>query len=231
VAYEIVLLDNGPVSRAAEEFTENQENFPDTRVLRIVETFNHARLNNLGANLSDREFLLFLNNDMIVGKSSWLRLMAGECRADEKVGAVGCKLLYLNKTVQHAGVVLGAGGVADHAFRGIGGDAPGYVMRAQVARRVSAVAAACMLVRRQAFAEVDLCVKRGMAGWKTLYAAEAVAEHREGCSRGHDFAEPKRDRFMRESTVMRRRHALPLADGLFYNLRFSARAAPIGSCA
>jgi O-antigen biosynthesis protein len=112
VAYEIVLLDNGSVSEKAEEFIANQENFPDTHVLRIVEPFNDAQINNLGAKSSDQEFLLFLNNDVLISQSSWLRLMVDECRADEKVGAVGCKLFYSNGTVQHAGVVLGAGGVA-----------------------------------------------------------------------------------------------------------------------
>jgi GT2 family glycosyltransferase len=236
VAYEIVLLDNGSVSEEAENFTVKQENFPDTRVLRIAEPFNYARINNLGAKLSNEEFLLFMNNDVVVSQSSWARRLVDECLADETVGAVGAKLLYPNGLVQHAGVVLGVGGVADHALRGIAGDAPGYVMRAMVARRVSAVTAACMLVRRRAFEavggfdaaalavaynDVDLCLKLGAQGWKIVYAAEAVAEHHESYSRGDDFDGGKLDRFMRETTVMRQRHAALLADDPFYNIHFS----------
>jgi hypothetical protein len=77
--------------------------------LRIVEPFNDAQINNLGAKSSDQEFLLFLNNDVLVSQSSWLRLMVDECRADEKVGAVGCKLFYSDGTVQHAGGGAGRG--------------------------------------------------------------------------------------------------------------------------
>jgi O-antigen biosynthesis protein len=149
VAYEIVLLDNGSVSEEAENFTAKHENFPDTRVLRIAEPFNDARINNLGAKLSNEEFLLFMNNDVVVSQSSWARRMVDECLAEETVGAVGAKLLHPNGLLQRAGVVLGVGGVADHALRGIAGDAPGYVMRAMVARGISAVTAACMLVRRR----------------------------------------------------------------------------------
>jgi GT2 family glycosyltransferase len=235
VAYDIVLLDNCSVSEEAEKFIVRQENLPDTRVLRIAEPFNYARINNLGARLSNEEYLLFMNNDVIVSDSAWARSMLNECLADEMVGAVGCKLLYPNGTVQHAGVVLGVGGVADHAFRGIAGDAPGYVMRAMVARRVSAVTAACMLVRRRAFEavggfdaalavafnDVDLCLKLGQLGWKIVYAAEAVAEHHESYSRGPDVDGGKLERFMRENAVMRQRHALQLAGDPFYNIHFS----------
>ncbi len=162
--------------------------------------------------------------------------MLDECVADEKVGAVGCKLLYPNGRVQHAEVVLGVGGVADYAFRGLRGDAPGYVMRAMVAQRVSAVTAACMLVRRTAFDavggfdeaelavafnDVDLCLKLGQAGWKIVYTPEAVAEHRESISRGNDFDECRLGRFMRENEVMRQRYVARLAGDSFYSLNFS----------
>jgi hypothetical protein len=92
VADDMVLLDNGSASENVEKFIENQEKFPDTQVLRIVAPFHDARINNLGVKLSVQEFLFFRDNDMIVSQSSWPRLMTDESRADEKVGAVGCKL-------------------------------------------------------------------------------------------------------------------------------------------
>jgi len=234
--YEIILLDNWSVSAEAEIFCAEQANMPATRVVRIAEPFNYSRINNLGALAASYEFLLFCNNDVIVKDGFWLRRMVNECLVNERVGAVGAKLLYPDGTVQHAGVVLGVGGVADHAFRGIMGNAPGYVMRAMAAQQVSAVTAACMLVRKTAFDEVggfdetelaiafndiDLCVKLKLAGWQIMLTPDVVAEHRESQSRGDDFDDAKVARFMRENEVMRQRYADILPEDPFYSPHFS----------
>ncbi len=236
VEYEIILLDNWSCSAEAEVFGAAQANLPDTRVIRIAEPFNYSRINNIGARAARFEFLLLLNNDVIVNEPLWLRTMLDECLVNERVAAVGAKLLYPAGTVQHAGVVLGGGGVAEHAFRGIAGQAPGYVMRAMAAQEISAVTAACMLVRRDAFEavggldeveltvafnDVDLCVKLTQAGWKIIYTPDAVAEHRESISRGDDFDEAKIARFMLENEVMRERYADVLPNDPFYNQHFS----------
>ncbi len=236
VEYEIILLDNWSSSPEAEPFTTRQANLPGTRVIRIAEPFNYSRLNNIGARAARHEFLLLLNNDVIVSEPRWLRTMLDECLVNERVGAVGAKLLYPAGTVQHAGVVLGVGGVADHAFRGIAGRAPGYVMRAMAAQQISAVTGACMLVRRAAFEavggldeaeltvafnDVDLCLKLTLAGWQIVYTPDAVAEHRESVSRGDDFDEGKIARFMFENEVMRERYAGILPRDPFYNQHFS----------
>jgi GT2 family glycosyltransferase len=236
VEYEIILLDNWSSSPEAEAFTAAQANMPNTRVIRIAEPFNYSRINNIGARAARHGFLLFLNNDVIVSEPQWLRTMLDEALVNDRVAAVGAKLLYPGGTVQHAGVVLGVGGVADHAFRGIGGQAPGYVMRAMAAQRISAVTAACMLVRRSAFEavggfdeaeltiafnDVDLCVKFTSAGWEIIYTPDAVAEHRESISRGDDFDDSKIARFMLENEVMRQRHADVLPRDPFYNQHFS----------
>ena len=236
VDYEIILLDNWSTSPEAEAFTAAQANMPATKVVRIVEPFNYSRINNIGARAAQHEYLLLLNNDVIVNDPLWLRMMLDECVVNARVAAVGAKLLYPGGTVQHAGVVLGVGGVADHAFRGIPGQAPGYVMRAMVAQQISAVTAACMLVRRSAFDavggfdeaelavafnDVDLCVKLTEAGWQIIYLSDAVAEHRESVSRGDDFDERKIARFMLENEAMRQRHAGILPYDPFYNRHFS----------
>jgi GT2 family glycosyltransferase len=236
VNYEIILLDNWSNGVAAEIFCTEQANLPGTSVIRLAEPFNYSRINNVGARAARYDFVLFMNNDVFVGQPGWLRTMLNECLADEQVGAVGAKLLYANGTVQHAGVVLGVGGIADHAFRGLAGQAPGYVMRAITTQRVSAVTAACMLVRKAAFDEVggfdeaeltiafndvDLCIKLGNAGWHIIFAAEAVAEHRESMSRGDDLNESKVARFMLENEAMRQRHADVLPHDPFYNPHFS----------
>jgi GT2 family glycosyltransferase len=236
VTYEILLLDNWSMSPEAETFCAQQANLPNTRVIRIAEPFNYSRLNNIGAQAAKHEFLLFLNNDVIVKDAHWLRRMVNECLVNEQVAAVGAKLLYPDGTVQHAGVVLGVGGVADHAFRGIMGNAPGYVMRAMAAQQVSAVTAACMLVKTSAFKavggfdeaelsiafnDIDLCVKLGLAGWQIMFTPDVVAEHRESQSRGDDFDDAKVARFMRENEVMRQRYADILPHDPFYSPHFS----------
>jgi GT2 family glycosyltransferase len=236
VGYEIILLDNWSVTPEAQLFTAAQANLAETRVLRIAEPFNFSRINNIGARAARHGFLLFLNNDVIVSDPDWLRFMLDECVVNPQVGAVGAKLLYPGGAVQHGGVVLGVGGVADHAFRGIARTAPGYVMRAMAAQQISAVTAACMLVRRSAFQQVggfdeaeltvafndvDLCVKLSGAGWEIIYMPDAIAEHRESVSRGDDFDEAKIARFMFENEVMRQRHAAVLPYDPFYSRHFS----------
>lgn len=236
VRYEIILVDNWSTTPEAEAFCTAQANLADTRVVRVAEPFNYSRLNNLGAQVARYEFLLLINNDVIVSDDGWLRAMLGECLADERVGAVGAKLLYPGGTVQHAGVVMGVGGVADHAFRGIAGDAGGYFMRAGLNQEISAVTGACMLVQRAAyqavggldeaeltvaFNDIDLCAKLINSGWKLIFTADAIAEHRESASRGNDFGEAKLARFMRENEVMRQRYAESLPHDPFYNPHFS----------
>ncbi len=236
VSYEIILLDNWSCTPEAEIFAAAQANLPDTRVLRIAEPFNYSRINNLGAQKSTRDFLLFMNNDVFVSDESWLRVMLDECLVDSQVAAVGAKLLYPGGAVQHAGVVLGVGGVADHAFRGISGTAPGYMMHAMAAQEISAVTGACMLIRREpflkvggfdetelaiAFNDIDLCVKLRLAGWKILFMPDAVAEHRESMSRGDDLNSAKIARFMFENEVMRQRYPQVLPFDPHYSRHFS----------
>jgi GT2 family glycosyltransferase len=236
VAYEIILLDNWSTSPEAERFTAAQANMANTKVVRIVEPFNFSRINNIGAQAARHGFLLFLNNDVIVREPFWLRAMLDECLVNERVAAVGAKLVYPGGTVQIGGGVVGVGGGADHGFRGIPARAPGYVMRAMATQQISAVTAACMLVRRSAFEavggfdeaeltvafnDVDLCVKLTQAGWQIIYVPDAVAEHRESISRGDDFDESKIARFMLENEVMRQRYAGVLPYDPFYNQHFS----------
>ncbi|HQT63896.1 MAG: glycosyl transferase family 2 [Acidocella sp. 20-57-95] len=236
VNYEIILIDNWSSGAAAEAFCVEQANMPRTQVVRVAQPFNFSLLNNIGAKQARHEYLLFLNNDVFVKNPDWLNVLLNECLMNDEVAAVGAKLLYPNGTIQHAGVVLGVGGVADHAFRGQPGNTPGYVMRAMAAQQISAVTGACMLVRKVAFEEVggfdeaelavafndvDLCVKLTQAGWKIIYAADCVVEHHESMSRGSDLTEGKVSRFMLENKVMEQRYTELLPYDPFYNQHFS----------
>jgi GT2 family glycosyltransferase len=233
---EILLLDNWSQGTDAETFCTEQGNEPDTKVLRIAEPFNYSLINNRGVAVASHPFLLFMNNDVIVNDPLWLRTMLNEAMADPPIGAVGAKLLYPNGTVQHAGVVIGVGGIAEHAFRGVPGNGPGYLARAISAAEVSAVTAACMLVRRSAFEsvggfdetelsvafnDVDLCMKLRKSGFRIIYSADVTCEHRESMSRGDDFAEDKLSRFMRENETMRSRWNDLLPFDPFYNRHFA----------
>ncbi len=234
--YEVVLIDNWSTSEETLSYCKTLENEPRVRCVRIEEEFNYSCINNVAAASCKSEYLLFLNNDVFISQPDWLERLVAEAQADPEVAGVGAKLLYPNGTVQHAGVVLGVGGVADHAFRGLGGEDAGYMFRAVSAQQMSAVTAACLLCRAAAFREVggfdevalkvafndvDLCLRLGAAGHKIVFTPGVVAEHHESISRGNDLALDKRDRFYSESQVMKERWGALLADDPYYNPLFS----------
>ncbi|HUB14659.1 MAG TPA: glycosyltransferase family 2 protein [Acetobacteraceae bacterium] len=234
--YDVVLLDNWSTSDAAFAFAAEMKERAGVSVLRIEEPFNFSRLNNLGAASSRGELLLFVNNDVVVSEPGWLRAMVGELLADPRVAIVGNKLLYPSGLVQHGGVILGVGGVADHAHRGLARDDPGYVARAISAQDVSAVTAACMLCRRSvfdavggfdeqdlqiAFNDVDLCLKAGKAGYRAIWTPSSVAQHWESLSRHDDLRSDQQARFFHENETMTARWQAVIAQDRFYHRAFS----------
>jgi GT2 family glycosyltransferase len=242
-AYEIVLIDNWSTTEEARDFAVWAENHTNIRVISLEEKFNYARINNLAFQSVRSEFVLFLNNDVFVGQRDWLYTMVSEAMADPDIGAVGARLLYPNQTVQHAGVILGVGGVADHAHRGMAAGDPGYLARAICSQDLSAVTAACMLVRRSVFQKVggfdekelgiafndtDLCLKIRAHGYRILFVAEVEAEHHESLSRGNDAAPPDRARFFQENQTMRTRWRPILERDPAYNPHFHGKAKCFG---
>jgi O-antigen biosynthesis protein len=234
--WRVVLVDNGSVSDEAIKYCETAVLDARITVMRVDEPFNFSRLNNLAVRAHPAEYVVFLNNDVLVKQAQWLRIMVDEALADPKVAIVGAKLLYPDRTVQHAGVVLGVGGVADHAFRGIPSDDGGYLSRANCAQQYSAVTAACMLCRtdvfldvegfdehqlKVAFNDVDLCLKIGSRGWKVVWTPDIVAEHQESLSRGGDFCSSRAPRFFYENHIMLERWQETLSRDQFYNPHFS----------
>ena len=235
-SFDVILIDNWSTSDEALAFSSEMAALDRVEVLRVEEQFNYSRLNNLAAGKTISEFLLFMNNDIVLHQRDWLEVMIGEMLADDRVGIVGNKLLYPNGTVQHAGVILGVGGIADHAHRGISADAPGYMARAISAQDLSAVTAACLLCRRSAFEQVggfdeaelavafndvDLCLKIREVGWRVIWTPQCIAEHRESLSRGSDLQPTERSRFFEENEVMSIRWAGKLRMDPFYSPNFS----------
>ena len=235
-AYQVVLIDNWSVDPDTQAWLSQIGADSRVRVIRREEPFNFSALNNRVVEQIECDFLLFLNNDVHVQQADWLRLMVDEALADPHVGIVGAKLIYPNQGVQHGGVVLGVGGIAGHAFRALPKDERGYANRAVCAQDISAVTAACMLCRTDAFRavgmfdethlpvafnDVDLCLRIGRAGYRVVMAPAVVAIHHESISRGSDFAPHHLPRFYGENQVMMDRWAALIRSDPFYNPHFS----------
>lgn len=175
-------------------------NFGRQRVLHYPGPFNFSAINNHAAVQARGELLCLLNNDIEVIEPHWLKTMAAQAIREE-VGAVGAQLLYPDGRLQHAGVVVGVGGGAAHAHRLLRPEEEGYFRRHALPQFVSAVTAACLVVRREhflavggldehnfavAFNDVDLCMRLNCQGWQTLYEPRARLIHHESVSRGFD---------------------------------------------
>ena len=233
--WRVVLVDNGSDTPEAKKFCKAARKHERVSVRRVDDKFNYSMLNNIAVKENPAEFYVFLNNDVFIDQRDWLRVLMDEALADPRVAIVGAKLLYPNRTVQHAGVVLGVGGIADHAFRGLPAADPGYGARAWCAQQYSAVTAACMLCRAEAFRDVqgfdeielavayndvDLCLKVAARGWRVVWTPALVAEHHESLSRGDDMEPSKVARFFHENQVMQERWGGTLRRDPFYNPHF-----------
>jgi glycosyltransferase involved in cell wall biosynthesis/LmbE family N-acetylglucosaminyl deacetylase len=218
---EVLVVDNGSVDPRVLDLLSVHERAGRLRVLRDARPFNYSALNNRAVREARGELLCFLNNDIDVISPDWLEEMAGQALRPE-VGAVGAKLLYPNDTVQHAGVVLGMGcdGIAGHAHWQLPRHAPGYFYRAALVQNMSAVTAACMVMRRTVFEsvggfnetdlavaynDVDLCLRIGEQGLRIVWTPYALLYHHESLTRGSDLTPENAARFAAEVAWMRDR--------------------------
>ncbi|HEX8927889.1 MAG TPA: glycosyltransferase family 2 protein, partial [Actinomycetota bacterium] len=201
------------------------------RVLPLrAERFNFSWVNNRVIADTAGEHVLLLNDDVVPIEPGWLDAMAAHL-ADPAVGAVGAKLLYPGGAVQHGGVIMGMGGLCDHANRHLDGDAPGYAWRAVLAQELSAVTGACMLVRRRAlervggldeeypsaFNDVDLCLRLREAGYSVVFAPEALLHHHELRTYGSHYAGERAQFHGREVARIRARWAGVIAEDPFHS--------------
>lgn len=215
--YEIILVDNGSDDPEALAYFDALEIHPRVFVIRDERPFNYSALNNNAANHSNGDVLILLNNDTEIISPDWLETMLGHVMQPD-VGAVGAKLLYPDDTVQHAGVVMGLGGLAAHVHHRFGRNDRGYFGRLALANEYSAVTAACLAVRKEhffavgglneteltvAYNDVDLCLKLMKKGLRNIYTPFAEIYHHESATRGgeHESLE-KRERFAREKAFM-----------------------------
>jgi glycosyltransferase involved in cell wall biosynthesis len=215
--YEVLLIDNGSNDSLALSYFKELEAQGLVTVLRDDRPFNFSALNNRAATKASGELLCLLNNDVEVLEPNWLSLMVAHAVRDE-IGAVGAKLLYPNDHVQHAGVLMGIGGGACHAHKGLNANSPGYFGRACLTNEFSAVTAACLVVRRDryfevggldeenlavAFNDTDFCLKLRERGYRNIFEAQAVLVHHESATRGADDLPAKIERFQAELQFLR----------------------------
>lgn len=160
--------------------------------MRWGKEFNYSAINNFAAAHAKGEYLLFLNNDVKSINPDWLEEMLGVCQRPE-VGGVGAKLIYPDNTIQHAGCVIGMGGIAGHMFVDMPADRTGYLHKASLLQDMSAVTAACLLMKKEvfeqaggfteelavAFNDVDLCLKVRKNGYLIVYDPYAKLYHME----------------------------------------------------
>lgn len=234
--FEIIVIENN--SEEEETFCyyeELEKRYSEVKVVKWDGPFNYSAINNFGAQYAEGEFLLLLNNDTEVITPQWLENLMGYCQRED-VAIVGAKLLYPDNTVQHAGVVVGIAGFAGHILTGYDRNAMGYLWRLGVAQDESAVTGACLMVKRSVFDQlhgldesftvalndIDFCLRARALGKLVVFTPEACLYHYESKSRGMENTEEKQQRFKKEISHFRERHAEFLKKGdPYYNPNLS----------
>ena len=229
--FEILIIDNNSEQVETLKFFDTVSKNSHVNILDFPEEFNYAAANDLGVENSDSELVCLLNNDTAVIEPEWLNyLVVSAVKSD--TGVVGAKLLYADRRIQHAGIIVGLGGLAGHGHRYLKDDKPGYFYQAHLPQQVSAVTGACLMVAREkylevggmdsesfpvAFNDVDFCLKLDKAGYKNVYEPRAVLYHYESQSRGKDLKGEKRERYIRECEALRKRWSTDNVVDRFYS--------------
>jgi len=216
--YEILVVDNGSDDKRVLNYLQSLKGDPRIRIIRDDRPFNFPALNNAAVKEARGEVLALVNNDIEVISADWLSEMVSHAVRTE-IGAVGARLLYPDGTLQHGGVILGIGGVAGHAHKGLLRYKNGYFCRAVIIQSVSAVTAACLVIRKElyekvggfnedlsvAFNDIDFCLKIREAGYRNLYTPYAELYHHESATRGYENTPEKQLRFEAEARYMKQR--------------------------
>jgi glycosyltransferase involved in cell wall biosynthesis len=233
--YEILLVDNGSTDPEALRYFAELREQPGFQVLRDDGPFDYAALNNAAVAQARGELVALINNDIEVITPDWLEEMVALALQPD-VGAVGAKLLYPDGTVQHAGVVLGIGGIAGHAHKHLPRAEGGYFNRAQLIQSFEAVTAACLVVRKAVYQQVggldadhlkisyndiDFCLRLREAGYRNVWTPHAELYHHESATRPRDLDPAQRERAAREENHMKTRWAAVLDRDPAYNPNLS----------
>lgn len=234
--FELIICENNSEEKKTFKFYEQIENqYKNLKVIKYSGAFNYSLINNFAAKEANGDYLLFLNNDTKMIKPNSLSELLGYCMRPH-VGAVGAKLLYEDRTIQHAGVVIGFGGSAGNMFDGQPEDTIGYKMRPRLTCNYSAVTAACMMTKTSLFNEVggftekfqvalndvDYCLKLGSIGKYVVYDPESIWFHYESKTRGFEDTKEKKERYDCEKSMLQDKWPAIFKKGdPFYNRNFS----------
>ncbi|WP_082146130.1 glycosyltransferase family 2 protein [Burkholderia pyrrocinia] len=239
--YEIIIVDNGSVKPETLAYFDSLKTETRVRILRDDSPFNFSALNNRAVAIATGDYVCLLNNDVEVISPDWLDELVG-IASQPGNGAVGAALWYPNDKLQHGGVVIGLGGVAGHMHTLLPRGQYGYFCRAVATQNLSAVTAACLVIRKAiyeevgglneelavAFNDVDFCLRVREAGYRNVWTPYAELYHHESATRGSDMDPDKYQRFVGEVRWMENRWAGHLEFDPAYNpnLTLSGQVAP-----
>ena len=232
---EVIIVENNSTQKETFEYYDSiQKEYSDVRVLMWKSGFNYSAINNFGVKEAKGDYILLLNNDTEMIAPDSISDMLGYCMRPD-VGIVGAKLLYPDGTIQHAGVIIGLGGIAGHSFIELDANQYGYMSRAYLSSYYSAVTAACLMISKDiynevgglceeyavAFNDVDFCMKVRSKGYLVVYDAFSQWYHYESKSRGYEDTEEKQLRFKGEIETFKSKWQKELDEGdPFYNRNF-----------
>jgi glycosyltransferase involved in cell wall biosynthesis len=229
--YEILIVDNNSDDPGALAYFASLAENKQIRVLRDERPFNYSDLNNAAVQQARGEYICLMNNDIEVISPEWLEEMMG-LATQPGVGAVGSRLWYPNDTLQHGGVIVGLGGIAGHSHKCLRKGAPGFFYRAQLIQTMSAVTAACLVIKKSiyqelggldevnlkvAFNDVDFCLRAREAGYRNVWTPYAELYHHESATRGYEDTPEKQLRFKDEVLYMKKRWGDSLTNDAAYN--------------
>lgn len=237
--YEIIIVENNSKEPETFEFYRLLESLPCVRIVTWDKPFNYSAINNYGAGFAKGEYLLLLNNDVEIISEDWMEEMLMYAQRED-VGAVGAKLYFENRSIQHMGVIIGIGedGIAVHSHIGEPFSSVGYMGRLYFAQDVSAVTAACLMVKHSlydavggfeekltvAYNDVDFCLKLRERGLLNICTPYAELFHYESVSRGYENNKEKQERFQSEVAFMKQKWKKVLEQGdPFYNPNMSKK--------
>lgn len=239
---ELIIVDNGSTEISTLRYLNELKLKSEIKIIKDNGPFNFSNLNNIAAREATGSMLLLLNNDIGVIESNWLMELVSHGLRPE-VGIVGPRLLFSNRTIQHAGVTLGIGGVAGHPFKHLPVNHMHYFGRPEVVQNCSAVTGACLLTRKEifesvggldevnlpvAFNDVDFCLRVKMKGYRIIFSPHAELYHFESLSRGSDSTPKNQKRFMDEVNYMKKRWGKILDEDPFYNPNLTLSAEDYG---
>ena len=234
--YEIIIIENNSTDSKLFDYYKELEKSNNIKVVTYKGKFNYSDINNTGVKAASGEYLILLNNDTEVISENWIEEMLMYGQRDD-VGAVGAKLYYPDDTIQHAGVIVGLGGIAGHTHCKKEKHAEGYMGKLHFAQDLSAVTAACIMIKKEvfdriggldcdfavAFNDVDLCVRIREQGLLIVFTPYAELYHHESKSRGYEDTPEKQKRFEGEIKLFKKKWGDKiLKDGdPYYNPNFS----------